>query len=64
MIHPDNIVVVKMYEDLGFVDAGRCTLTEAFVTNGDGNLLPEGGGDPEKFQNRRGLVMEVVRERV
>jgi GNAT superfamily N-acetyltransferase len=62
MIHPDNTVVVKMYQDLGFVDAGKCTLREAYVTNGDANLLPEGGGDPKRYYNRRGLVMEILRK--
>lgn len=62
MIHPDNTVVVKMYQDLGFVDAGKCTLREAYVTNGDAHLLPEGGGPPERYDSRRGLVMEVLRK--
>jgi GNAT superfamily N-acetyltransferase len=40
MIHPSNIVVKDLYDGLGFVDAGRCTLAEAFLSTGDEKLLP------------------------
>jgi GNAT superfamily N-acetyltransferase len=62
MIHPRNVVVKKLYEGLGFVDAGKCTLAEAYISNGDANMLPLDGGtsDPEKYLNRLGTVMEKV----
>jgi GNAT superfamily N-acetyltransferase len=62
MIHPRNVVVKKLYEGLGFVDAGKCTLAEAYISNGDANMLPLDGGTsaPEKYLNRLGTVMEKV----
>ncbi|KAE9381706.1 hypothetical protein N431DRAFT_359987 [Stipitochalara longipes BDJ] len=62
MIHPRNIVVKKLYEGLGFEDAGKCTLAEAYISNGDANMLPLDGGisDPEKYLNRLGTIMEKV----
>jgi hypothetical protein len=62
MIHPRNIVVKKLYEGLGFVDAGNCTLAEAYISNGDANMLPLDGGasDPGKYLNRLGIIMEKV----
>jgi GNAT superfamily N-acetyltransferase len=62
MIHPRNIVVKRLYEGLGFVDAGRCTLAEAYRSNGDANMLPSDGGqsDPEKYLVRLGTIMEKV----
>jgi GNAT superfamily N-acetyltransferase len=60
--HPRNIVVKKLYEGLGFEDAGKCTLAEAYISNGDSNMLPSDGGksDPEKYLNRLGTIMEKV----
>jgi ribosomal protein S18 acetylase RimI-like enzyme len=62
MIHPNNIVVKSLYSGLGFVDAGLCTLAEAFLSNGDASLLPADGGasEPEKYHKRVGIVMEHV----
>ena len=62
IIHPRNIAVRKLYEGLGFVDAGKCTLAEAYRSNGDAALLPLDGGasDPEKYLARFGTVMEKV----
>jgi hypothetical protein len=62
MIHPRNIVVKELYKGLGFVDAGNCTLAEAYISNGDANMLPLDGGasDPEKYLNRLGIIMEKV----
>lgn len=46
MIHPSNVAVKRLYEGLGFVDAGNCTLAEAYVSNGDREMLPlDGGGE-------------------
>jgi GNAT superfamily N-acetyltransferase len=62
MIHPRNVIVKKLYYDLGFVDAGLCTLVEAYISNGDVEMLPPDGGasQPEKYSLRRGLVMNKV----
>jgi GNAT superfamily N-acetyltransferase len=62
MIHPRNIAVKKLYEGLGFVDAGKCTLAEAYLSNGDANMLPLDGGasDPGKYHLRQGIIMEKV----
>lgn len=60
MIHPDNAVVKKLYDGLGFVDAGRTTLAEAYISNFDEDMVPADGGksDPERYWSRRGLIME------
>jgi ribosomal protein S18 acetylase RimI-like enzyme len=62
MIHPDNIAVKRLYQGLGFVDAGNCTLAEAYRSNGDATMLPADGGvsNPERYHNRRGIIMECV----
>lgn len=62
MIKPDNVVIKKLYYGLGFVDAGNCTLAEAFIANGDEGMLPADGGasQPDKYHNRVGLIMEKV----
>ncbi|KAH7066353.1 putative GNAT family acetyltransferase [Paraphoma chrysanthemicola] len=58
MVKPENVATVQMYQSLGFTDAGRCTLAEALVANGDEALVPaDGGGD--KFQTRAGLIMSM-----
>ncbi len=62
MIHPDNIAVKRPYEGLGFVDAGKCTLAEAYRSNGVTTMLPpdDGVSNPEKYHSRRGIIMECV----
>lgn len=62
MIHPDNIVVKRLYDGLGFIDAGRTTLAEAYISNFDEDMLPADGGksNPERYWSRRGLIMERV----
>lgn len=118
MIHPRNVVVKKLYEGLGFVDAGKCTckckfcliivrdigsqdkdkspdglktflgtgvfgfgygfrppfyafvlssadyhlVAEAYLSNGDKEMLPEDGGasEPEKYHERQGIIMNRV----
>ncbi|TAQ89239.1 hypothetical protein B7494_g2448 [Chlorociboria aeruginascens] len=61
-IRPDNVVAKTLYHTLGFGDAGACTLKEAYVQNGDGELVPADGGegDREKWLTRRGIVMDIV----
>ena len=65
MYSPYNETVKSLYSGLDFQAAGRVTLAEAFVTNGDENLLPEDGGKsaPEMWHNRLGAAMEKVVER-
>jgi hypothetical protein len=55
-------LVKKLYDGLGFVDGGHCTLLEAFLANGDSGLLPADGGasQPEKYHNRLWLIMMKV----
>ncbi|KAH8797351.1 hypothetical protein F5884DRAFT_848306 [Xylogone sp. PMI_703] len=62
IIHPDNIVVKRLYDGLGFIDAGRCTLVEAYVTNMDDDMVPpdRGESDPEHYLRRGGLIMEKI----
>lgn len=62
MIKPDNVSVRKLYEGLGFVEAGRCTLAEAYISNLDENLVPADGGksNPERYLTRGGLIMEKL----
>ncbi|TVY82001.1 hypothetical protein LSUE1_G002896 [Lachnellula suecica] len=58
-IHPDNVLIKMLYDGLGFVDAGNCTLHDAFIINGDSDLLPEDGGasQPGVYHNPLGLLM-------
>lgn len=44
------------------MDAGNCTLAEAFLSNGDREMLPPDGGDsePEKYHARQGIIMNKV----
>ncbi|GFG18096.1 hypothetical protein IFM5058_08829 [Aspergillus udagawae] len=48
---------VRLYEQLGFKEVGSCTLAEALIANGEGDLLPEGYEAQEKFCARSGHVM-------
>ncbi|RBR10174.1 uncharacterized protein FIESC28_09560 [Fusarium coffeatum] len=56
MTKADNTATIRLYRKLGFDVVGACTLTEALVTNGDGNLLPEDITDP-KYTTRTGVIM-------
>ncbi|KAF5870885.1 putative gnat family protein [Botrytis fragariae] len=61
-LHPENLIVKTLYGSLGFVETGLCTLAEAVVQNGDPETLPEDGGkgNPERWLNMLGIVMEWV----
>ncbi|KAJ4290587.1 hypothetical protein N0V90_010805 [Kalmusia sp. IMI 367209] len=59
IVHPRNKDVVKMYERFGFKDSARMTLMEAYVANGDGEMVPD-DADPEKWHSRLGIVMETL----
>jgi len=62
MVKPENTVTVKLYEGLGFVQAGRCTLAEALRANGDAEMVPEDGGG-QKYNERTGLIMVATFQR-
>lgn len=59
---PTKTQVVSLYRGLGFQDAGKCTLQDAFVANGDAVLVPNDWRDTEenraRWDNRYGLAME------
>lgn len=48
MVRPENLMIVKLYESLGFFNAGACTLEKALRANGDGGWIPQ-GTLPEKY---------------
>ncbi|GAB1190940.1 hypothetical protein APSETT444_000108 [Aspergillus pseudonomiae] len=56
MVKPENYATVSLYRGLGFAEAGKCTLAEALVANGDEDLLP-GDTSGEKYTSRSGLIM-------
>jgi GNAT superfamily N-acetyltransferase len=58
-IHPDNLVVRKLYARFDFEDAGKCTFAEAVTANGEEDLLPPDGGfgDVQKYHRKVGLRM-------
>lgn len=62
MVKPENTAMVKLYEELRFTHAGKCTLAEALKANGDGELVPVDRGGP-KYQERSGLIMATTFER-
>ncbi|KAF4268846.1 hypothetical protein KXV68_007441 [Aspergillus fumigatus] len=57
MVKPGMEAAVRLYRGLGFVEVGSCTLAEALIANGEGDLLPEGYEVKEKFCARGGHVM-------
>ena len=63
-VHPDNKLVVGLYEGMGFPDVGRVTLAEGFVANGDSNLIPADSADTEerrmRWHRQIGLAIERV----
>lgn len=63
MVKPENQVTVKLYQRLGFVEAGRCTLAEALIANGDEHLLPSDLSSA-KWSTRQGMIMifKIIRE--
>lgn len=56
MVKPDNHATVGLYRGLGFAEAGKCTLAEALIANGDKDLLPENTSG-QKYTSRSGLIM-------
>jgi hypothetical protein len=59
MVKPENQATISLYRGLGFAEAGKCTLAEAMVANGDKELLPENISG-EKYTSRSGLIMTLV----
>ncbi|KAJ4992783.1 hypothetical protein SVAN01_01829 [Stagonosporopsis vannaccii] len=59
MVKPDNTVTIRMYEKLGFVRTGVCTLEEALIANGDAGLLPQ-GVLPVSYKTRTGIIMALA----
>ncbi|KAJ3540185.1 hypothetical protein NM208_g4480 [Fusarium decemcellulare] len=58
MAKPENTVAVGLYQRLGFIKTGLCTLEEALRANGDSDLLPTGELE-EKYTTRSGIVMAL-----
>ncbi|RAL02358.1 GNAT family N-acetyltransferase [Aspergillus ibericus CBS 121593] len=56
MVKPENHATVRLYQGLGFVEAGKCTLAEAFIATGDRELPPKDISG-EKYSSRTGLIM-------
>ncbi|KAF2475722.1 uncharacterized protein BDR25DRAFT_391219 [Lindgomyces ingoldianus] len=62
--NPSKTVLVTMYKGMGFEEAGKCTLKEAFVANGDQELVPRDTQSTDAlrgfWERRYGLAMEQV----
>lgn len=61
---PGKQLVVRMYSNLGFSEAGRNTMREAFEANGDKELVPKDTSSSDvlnkRWETRFGLSMEKV----
>jgi GNAT superfamily N-acetyltransferase len=57
IVHPNNVTAKGLYLKLGYMDAGKCTLEEAYITGGDAEWIPE-KKDPVHWNTRAGLVTE------
>ncbi|PLB49678.1 putative GNAT family acetyltransferase [Aspergillus steynii IBT 23096] len=64
MVKPGLHDVWRMYKNLGFQDAGRGTLAEAFKANGMEDHLPEGFESNEAFCARTSYIMMQVFPRI
>ncbi|KAE8162921.1 hypothetical protein BDV40DRAFT_264263 [Aspergillus tamarii] len=56
IVKPENHVTVNLYKRLGFIEAGKATLAEALIANGDGHCLPK-DTSTAKYSDRTGLIM-------
>ncbi|KAK4870414.1 hypothetical protein LT330_004762 [Penicillium expansum] len=56
IVKAGNHVTVELYRRLGFMHAGKATLVEALIANGDEGLLPKDLGSA-KYSDRKGLIM-------
>ena len=63
-MNPKNVWLIKVYEGMGFVAAGKVTLTEGFRANCMDESLPVGTEETEegraKWHTRFGMAMEQV----
>ncbi|KAJ6098738.1 hypothetical protein N7467_000273 [Penicillium canescens] len=55
IVKAGNNVTVELYRRLGFIHAGRATLIEALIANGDEYLLPKDRSS--EHSERKGLIM-------
>ncbi|CAI7673654.1 unnamed protein product [Penicillium bialowiezense] len=56
IVKAGNDVTVELYRRLGFVHAGRATLVEALIANGDEHLIPR-DQNSVMYTQRQGLIM-------
>ncbi|KAJ5529233.1 hypothetical protein N7527_002626 [Penicillium freii] len=56
VVKAGNDITVELYRRLGFTHAGRASLAEALIANGDQDLLPKDLGSA-KYTERNGLIM-------
>ncbi|KAJ5958394.1 Acyl-CoA N-acyltransferase [Penicillium vulpinum] len=56
IVKAGNDVTVELYRRLGFIHAGRATLVEALIANGDEHLVPKDRASA-KYSDRKGLIM-------
>ncbi|KAJ5198914.1 Acyl-CoA N-acyltransferase [Penicillium cf. griseofulvum] len=56
IVKAGNHVTVELYRRLGFIHAGKATLVEALIANGDEHLVPKDLAS-EKYSERKGLIM-------
>ncbi|KAJ5613688.1 Acyl-CoA N-acyltransferase [Penicillium herquei] len=56
IVKAGNDVTVNLYQRLGFIHAGKATLVEALIANGDEHLIPKDGGE-SIYSVRQGLIM-------
>ncbi|KAJ5165284.1 Acyl-CoA N-acyltransferase [Penicillium coprophilum] len=56
IVKAGNDVTVELYRRLGFIHAGKSTLVEALIANGDEHLVPK-DLTSAKYSDRKGLIM-------
>ncbi|KAJ5682415.1 hypothetical protein N7462_005580 [Penicillium macrosclerotiorum] len=56
IVKSDNLTAIKLYERLGFHHAGRCTLVDALIANGE-DLIPADISGP-KYTDLTGSIMK------
>lgn len=56
IVKAGNVATVELYRRLGFVHAGRATLVEALIANGDEHLIPKDRSS-NMYTQRQGLIM-------
>jgi ribosomal protein S18 acetylase RimI-like enzyme len=56
IVKAGNDITIDLYRRLGFVHAGRATLVEALIANGDEHLIPK-DQNSTMYTQRQGLIM-------